>query len=76
MPGPWLVTVPYGVQHDNFWSCFECIAKGAGRPSGQIRDEASGHIKATGHMVTVHHGTAELMVPLDTTAPPLKELTP
>lgn len=76
MPGPWLVTVPYGVQLDAFWSCFTCIAKGAGRPAAQIRAEASDHLTATGHMVTVHHGTSELLVPLATTAPPLKELTP
>jgi hypothetical protein len=74
--GPWLVTAPYGPRLEAFWSCFQCDSKGGLRPAEAIRAEAAAHVRRYGHDVIVHRGTAEVLLPLATAAPAMKELTP
>lgn len=68
----YLVTPPYGPLLYHRWACraFECGdgGGGTGAERAEVRSEATGHIQATGHDVTIIDGTLEHLYPVATTA--------
>lgn len=60
--GEWLVSPGTRYAPYSRWSCWDCHVIGRIRPDrDQARDEAAGHVKATGHTVTVTHASEETL---------------
>ncbi len=68
----WLVTSPHGPLAESRWWCEECEAWSPppylGADPAAIREQASEHLKASGHRVTVIRGTSETLYPVATVA--------
>lgn len=70
----YLATSPNGPLPTAIWRCQNCPARcdevyrSPGSAGDDVRDEAIGHLRTTGHAVTFWRGTAEAFQPLATAA--------